>query len=292
MKINVCIPSKNRPHLASAVITVLDQISSGENEILYSIGIDSDEKHAYNNFSTVVNGKVNIYVVPEHINTIGAIWNFLARLKEADAYMAFVDDAFPLNKNWDLQIKFYTTVMEGCSWNEPELGELAGYPVMSDKLFKVCGYLCAEHFPFWFCDSWFQEIYRYAFCQEVPMSTDLKVGSRQEKTHHMRDLSFWWGFFNATRTLRVKKGYAIFLRFNQTSKLSFEEFVQSRKYFINLGIERDKHFYGDRIKEIEALRIEDKPPTKKYLKIKEKAEAFLVQNGLKIWENMDCIKSP
>lgn len=279
MKIAILIPSRNRPCLLSSVITALHEMESGNNEVTYLVGYDADDELTP---AAVKDIKYCEYLeMPGEAITIGCIWNWLAHDISADIYSCMIDDAFPISPHWDKEMVAMAKSYDAFSWYEVSAPQNCGYPTYTKVWLDKVGYIVPEHFPFWFMDTWFQEMTCFITCKPVPVSQRMALYSKQEETQSFRDLSFWWGFFNATRTIRLSEAF---------SKLdcSWEEFLSTRKPFIDAGNLRDKDFRGERIAELENHKYVKSEPSEKYLLAKKRAEAFLEKNGLKLWCNIDA----
>lgn len=283
MKIAVLIPSRNRPRMLSAAITVLHEMESGENEVQYRIGCDFDEPNLqeYIDIAKSFNALTSFCSHP----TIGKIWNFLTvidPLFEADIYSCMIDDAFPITPHWDKEMVRLASQYEAFSWYEVSAPHNCGYPTCTKAWLDKVGYIVPEHFPYWFMDSWFAEMVQFVTGQGVPVSTQMALYSKQEATQGFRDLDFWWGFFNATRNVRLEEAYKIVCI--KENEIHYHDFLLARKPFIYAGRERDIEFRGERIKQLEADRGVKSEPSERYLLTRKRAEEYLEKNGLKIWQ--------
>lgn len=283
MKFNISIPTKCRPLLLMSVLTAFDQLSSGKHEISYSVGLDEGDESAYE-AATLASREmpVDIKFVPKDVLTIGGIWNFLSSQVEADVYLAHVDDAIPLARYWDEQIARYIAQNPALSWSDIELGNQAGYPIMSKAWLQANGGLCSEHFPFWFCDTWFEEVFQFTFNRKMLIPPNLAVGGKRGLTNNLRDLDFWWGFFNSTRRVRLLKAFELAKQFGSWQSGTYQEFLLSRQAWIEAATRRDED-YRKVIPELENARRDMRDPSEKYMIAKVNAEAFLTARGTDIW---------
>jgi hypothetical protein len=288
MKISILIPSRNRPRLLSAVITALHEMESGENEIIYCIGVDEDDWATRkvgamflqaDGITSAIKSKLNFYIIDGSILTIGGIWNYLAKFAEADIYSCLIDDAFPISPHWDKAMVDTAKTHPAFSWYETSAPSNPGYPTVTKDWLKSVGYISEDHYPYWFFDSAFAELVNFITNEGVPMCAGMSLFSKQEETQNLRELSFWWSFFFSTRIIRLKEAHK-----TSKSELGFDDFMASRKKWIDAGITRDLSFRGQRINEIENARKSDKPPSEKYLKAKSNAEKYLADNGLVPWQ--------
>lgn len=273
MKIAILIPSRNRPRMLSAVITALHEMESGKNEVHYWVGYDKDDQLTGDEILGWIPTGVE---VPKEIITIGSIWNNLAQQANADIYSCMIDDAFPITPHWDKAMTSMAIQYEAFSWYEVSAPWNVGYPTCTKSWLDKIGYIVPEHFPFWFCDTWFQEMVNFVTRRPVPVSQSMSLFSKQEATQNLRDLDFWWGFFSAMRKIRLREAFAHL-------NCSWEEFLITRKPFIDAGKFRDAEFRGARIAELEGARGIKSEPSPKYLLAKKRAEEYLETNGLKLW---------
>jgi hypothetical protein len=282
MKIAILIPSRHRPRRLSAVITTLQELSSGDHEIEYRVGYDWDDTETRNACEDIPGARTQC--IPGSVLTIGTIWNFLAYPERADAdiYSCMIDDAFPLTPHWDKIMVAMAEKYPAFSWFEVSAPTNVGYPTCTKEWLKKIKYIVPEHFPFWFSDTWFCEMVQFTGNTPVPMTQQLSLYSKQETTQNLRDLDFWWGFFNATRKVRLNEAFRIV-----TESAPFEQFVASRKRFIDATNARDAEFRGKRIEQLEKERGSTAEPSAKYLLAKSAAEKYLKDNGLTIWCGLD-----
>lgn len=281
-KIAVCLLSRGRSRKLSSVITALDELSSDKNEILYFIGCDNDDPDTLAVADKLTREIKNVFPIhSERPLTLGHAWNALVTdAKERfnpDFFMTYTDDAIPLSHHWDEKIRYLTTnndVVSWYGWDTP--GEFGNYAV-TRKWYENIGYLCIPHFPFWFADTWTKEVYQFIYNRDVLVSRDLLLGGRKGKTTNLRHLDFWWGFFNATRILRIKEAYKI-------SKFNGDEiqFTESRKEWIENGNFRDRYF-RERIDELTKALGDASQPSARYILAKKNAEKFLIDNHLTSW---------
>lgn len=286
MRILVCIPTRNRPALLITTLMAFDQLSTGQHEISYAIGIDEDDMAAYEAAKICAANipRVSMHFVPKDVVTIGGIWNFLVRGQEADVYLAHVDDAIPLMRYWDELIARYVQAgHKAFSWFDSELGNQAGYPVITHDWLKASGYFQIDHFPFWFCDTWFEEVFQFTFNKKISIPPQLAVGGKRGTTTNLRDLDFWWGFFNTTRRIRLLEGYRLSKAMGCQVYAEYSDYLVSRKHWIDEATKRDQSFKGKRIAELEDARKEQKEPSARYLEAKRRAEAYMTERGAELW---------
>src|ERR1700731_4803546 len=138
MKIAILIPSRNRPRMLSAVITALHEMESGENEVFYYVGVDSDEPQPTEYEKTVKEFK-RASLTNSDNSTIGAIWNYLAKYdkfvkNDCDIYSCMIDDAFPISPHWDkVMVAMVNQGINAFSWYEVSAPNNCGYPTCTKE---------------------------------------------------------------------------------------------------------------------------------------------------------------
>lgn len=287
MKISILIPSRNRPRQLSAVITALREMESGENEVSYLVGYDKDDTLTPGAMENIGIPRVEYLQMLDEVITIGGIWNHLASDISADIYSCMIDDAFPISPSWDkVMAAMVKQGIHAFSWFEVSAPQNVGYPTFTKEwLAKFPSGVLPEHFPFWWMDSWFAEMVHFVTNAGVPVHQQLALYSKQETTQNLRQVDHWWGFFNATRGLRLKKAYELV-----RPEVSFEEFVASRKHFVDAATDRDAEFRGGRIEQLEKDRGVRTEPSIKYLVALKNSQEFLLKNGLILWQNIDGVR--
>lgn len=281
MKIAILIPSRNRPRMLSAVITTLHEMESGENQVEYLVGYDDDDLLTPDAIPNRINATG--HEVPPDIITIGGIWNYLATKIDASIYSCMIDDAFPISPHWDKEMVRLASQYQAFSWYEVSAPHNCGYPTCTIGWLHKVGYIVPEHFPFWFCDTWFSEMVQFITAQGVPVSTQMSLFSKQEATQNMRQLSHWWGVFNATRTIRLRQSFSLL-------DCSWSDFLESRKPFIDAASSRDVEFYGERIDCLEKERGVKGEPSERYIEAFKNSEKYLLANNLTLWQNLGGVK--
>jgi hypothetical protein len=255
-------------------------MESGENEVEYRVGYDPDD----NATRECVLGLPNTFFIPtdDDTLTIGGIWNNLAkRYSDADIYSCMIDDAFPITPHWDKEMVRMAGLYEAFSWYECSAPKNIGYPTCTKAWFDKVGYIGQDFWPYWFYDSSFAELVQFVTNKPVPISHQLALFSKQEATQNLRQLDHWWGFFNATRPVRVAEAYRIV-----KPDMTLEEFTNSRLRWIALGEARDAEFRGTKIAAIESARAVGEPSAR-YLAAFKRSEEYLATNGLKLWQGVE-----
>lgn len=270
ISISVLIPSRGRPEMLKMTVNALDHLASEGNKITYCIAADVDDvaTHLAANDLARKAGNVNVITMDRPAG-IGRMYNELARLNPADAYLPFADDVLPLVQDWDVKIAQGVAQYPLLAWHDHFNGQFPSYPIISKAWYEAAGTIFPEYFPFWYNDTWINEIVTMVTGQRIPIATDMPLGGRRGKTTRLRDLGVWADFFRETRTERQDIAATIREKLQlpapSVSKMSLE--FEKYDLFMAANIDRFTAQFGD-----------SSAPTPEYLDALEFAKARLENN--------------
>lgn len=247
INISVLLPSRGRPEMLKMAVMALDHLESGNNKVTYCIGVDSDDADTLVAAQSLVgNGNVTI-LVADRPSGIGKIYNEMAKNNPADAYLPFADDIIPLSQDWDANIANGVKQYPIFAWHDHFNGRFPSYPIISREWYDVAGGIYCEYFPFWFNDSYLNEVVAMVTGNPIPIATDLPLGGRRGKTMRMRDLAIWIDLFRITRTERMIEAEMIIRKIGLPSPpvgrmaLSFDQ----TDIYLASNIERFEHLFAE-----------------------------------------------
>lgn len=81
-------------------------------------------------------------------------------------------------------------------------------PILHRGQIEVSKFFAAPWFPFWFTDTWWDEIAEF-LGNRIAIDIGLTNPEGRGKSHVLRDLKFWAEFFEATRPLRLQAAMAM-----------------------------------------------------------------------------------
>lgn len=220
MKITVGLPSRNRPAGLLAALKAFDSLATGANEITYAVIMDEDDYVTLEQFehwekSGMLPDGVRRFVAPRN-KTVNARFNDAMKLCPAEVYSQACDDSLPLAFHWDKLLAGAIAQVPAFNWQECNDPANATYPVLSQRWIEAVGRFYPEYFPFWFADTWIAEVFNIAFAKPIPVINQLQMGGKRGSTQGMRDLSFWFQFFAATRIERIAEATAVAKAFGFT----------------------------------------------------------------------------
>ena len=275
MKTAVLMCSRGDPESYETTVRCLQELESGENEVVYVCGFDEDDlpTSVMLNMGFSKDKSVIISMGPRP-RTLGEVQNRLMRAVDADLYMPMGDHMCCLTQDWDIHLEKNMQGRVLGSWitsynpNDPLV------PVMSRHWIKSLGYVAFDLFPYWFTDTWTQEVYEFATGEKVPLFQELMFGGKRGETQSLRELDFWWGVFNATRTIRFRDAKKLGLQVSGNTTTRLKEMT-----------ERD-NFMRQRFDAIERVNPA-KEPEQRYFDAKTNAERYLADHGLGLWCNLN-----
>lgn len=204
MTVAVCIASRGRPEELRA--TVCRQAVAAVGSVSFHTALDDDDPSNYESGSRA----------PRE-DSLGAKYNRALSqalcVPGASVFVLGVDDAALVSPGWDRRLlDAAAQFKDGVGviyWGERR-GPFClpdGIAVTRGWIEKV-GYFCPEHFPFWWHDTWIDELARMTgrfVWADVKWEKHGASEVGGHKTTRMRDVSWWARFFDATRPQRPAK---------------------------------------------------------------------------------------
>lgn len=220
MTVCVCIASRGRPAELSRTIERTLRLSTNAGTCV-SVALDRDDVLSYSNLSLLRDMyRYRIFVsCDERETSLGAKYNRAAANADhgESLYVMGVDDAYMDVEGWDQRLLDAAALFPdgiGVVNYSPREGMLdlpMGYALTKKWIDRV-GFFCPPYFPFWWHDTWIDELAkmtgRYVWA-DVPWNLHGASEKDGHKTTRIREVSWWAKFFDETRPLRVKKAKEI-----------------------------------------------------------------------------------
>lgn len=276
MKIACILPTRGKASLAAASIEIAAELASGQHEIVFVVALDSDDIASQSFFN--INYPGIILSVEPRPEGYGALWNrcaTLAEVSDADVFVALSTDIFITAPNWDQLIGMglqKSPIKEALiAWNDPVAPGLANQIIFSKEWVAHNG-MFPEHFPFWFIDTWVDEVFSFATGSTIPIIQELTVTGKRGRTMRLRELDFWWPYFSARRGERMTQARIIQHRLMIEATQSGIDTV--RKHW-----ERRDESFKPMYDSFQKSIGDPGEPTPEYLSIKAKAEQWMKDNA-------------
>jgi glycosyltransferase involved in cell wall biosynthesis len=201
--LTVVVPSRGRPESLAACLESL-ATSKAEYEVI--VGIDDDDVRAPE-YDFVRKRKNHRLVQSPRHKSLGALVNRLADTAGGHAVMMFTDDYIVHDSQWvEKTLETIARLPNEVGLVFPRDGLQPGFPgvvTTTRKTRDLIGYWTIDYFPFWYADTWWDEL---AILSGVVHEIDLDTGPINGRggTIGLRDVGFWTGFFEVLRPDRVR----------------------------------------------------------------------------------------
>lgn len=273
MRLTVCIATRGHPIDLLRVIEETDKRVAQPDQTTISIAFDGDDDAIPTKPQTRCN---LVWDIAPREDSLGAKYNRCARNAPADFYVLGADDNIFITEAWDDVVRNCAALFSekfGFVYFGRLDGTLPTQMAIPHKLIDAQGYLFPEHWPFWFHDTWVDEIAHS--CGRI-LWCDVKVeeiGGRG-KSRGVREVPFWTNLFLAMKQERETIAEVLSQTFNQS--WFHTQLLQRRdilRQFFAMRMERMRnpataiHF--------ERRMSYDAAPDERYSRIKANAEAVL-----------------
>lgn len=209
--ITVALATRGRPSLVTSTVNKMAEVSVLDDTRIV-VGFDDDDDPGFA-FERIAHPKVIRSVAPRE-DSLGAKYNRCAAQRPADLYTCATDDCTIATRGWDALLtevagKVFPDGIGIIYFGSMKAAGLeSGLPSMqavTRKLVERMGYFCVPYFPFWFHDTWIDEIGHMIGRIVAVASIEVAYPDQSEakRTRGARDILFWARFFDETRPLRI-----------------------------------------------------------------------------------------
>jgi glycosyltransferase involved in cell wall biosynthesis len=196
--ISIIVPTRGRPDKIARLIESAGQ----HHNVEIVVGCDDDDE-TMRNPEPAPGVK---YVHGSRHDTLGALFNTLAAASRGHWLMAMGDDYAIDTPDWP-------AILLACGKQARKRGVLYAHDphhpglttifCIHRRTYEMAGYFAAPIFPYWFIDTWWDEVGEMTGLKlEMPINVWLPDG--RGETTGMRDLAFWVRVFEATRLMRER----------------------------------------------------------------------------------------
>lgn len=206
MKITVCIASRGRPAALIGVIMALHRMRSTTNTLDFVLGLDEDDTTTQT-VADAFEGELSpIYSVAPQPMVRGCIENRMigvAAAGEPDVVTLMSDRTFNITPAWDTWIaRAAEDVPKRLLWWQCPEDPGCIIPIIPKAYLAANGWTWSpEIFPFWWDDTWHQEVDLMIHGPKSKKARCTYSGARGA-TAHAREIAFWAGTFAKTRPRR------------------------------------------------------------------------------------------
>jgi hypothetical protein len=227
MSVCVCIASRGRPSELDYTISRTLSLSSNPGTHV-SVAIDADDISCWA-FEPSAQERCVVNRAPREMS-LGAKYNRAAAhaFPGASLFIMGVDDAYMDVEGWDQRLLDAAALFpDGIGVvNFSSRGSMFDLPMgyaVTKKWIEQVGFFCPPYFPFWWHDTWIDELAkmtgRYVWA-DVPWNLHGASEKDGHKTQRIREVSWWAKFFDETRPSRAQKALEIIANLDNPPWLS------------------------------------------------------------------------
>ena len=275
MRLTLCIASRGRPVDLLATIAEIDKRIAKPYETTISVALDDDDT---SNPEPPHTRAHLVWSIARREDSLGAKYNRAAANAKADAYVLGADDNIFMADGWDDAIREKMLLFShgfGFVYFGRLDGTLPTQMAIPRHLLDEQGFLFPENWPFWFHDTWVDEIAHKSgriLWADIPV----KELNDRGKSRGLREVKFWAELFEALRPSREMTAETLSRKYNPAwlqTQLSQRTDIL-RAFFTNRTFRlRDP----GSAHEFERRMSFDAPADERYLRIKARAHALMQQ---------------
>ena len=196
MNLVISLATRSRP--VQVVDTIKRSIPNWTNKnTVMQVQIDHDDPVTFDALTKANFGDRVLLNVQQREDTIAAKWNRALSIP-ADVYSVAGDDDPYVTHGYDDRIlEAARRFPDGIGMVYGHLANLSftGSLSMTRKMADMLGYIQPEHFPYWFCDHWTDDVVK--MIGRISFADIRTDQSKAPDTMERREINFWTFFFDA-----------------------------------------------------------------------------------------------
>jgi hypothetical protein len=209
-RIALLLPSRRRPQSLRRAIESIGATAARPEDVVAVVGVDDDDDET---LELAARFRPPVPVLwsrgPREL-TLGRLWNRLAAADHGCDVLAMCCDDYTMETpGWDDNYRQAAAIMPsgyGTAWPTDALvgdADFCTAPVITRRMMDRLGFFVPPWFPFWFHDTWLEEMGAFVACR-LPLASRIVAPDGRGTTQNMRDLAFWARLFDATREMRMR----------------------------------------------------------------------------------------
>lgn len=210
--ISVLIPARGRPLELARAIRCLRSAAAGDRGIEILVAIDDDDTAFHR--PPFLDPAVRVLVGPRP-PTLGVKLNLLARAAEGEILWFLADDYVMDTPGWPALFRAGVATLPGgvgVLYPRDALHpDHASFPLVTRQMLATVGYFAPVWFPYWFVDTWWDELGILLGCRR-PLEVVVSAPEGRGQSNSVFDLAFWAQLFEDMRSLRVRDAHALAAR--------------------------------------------------------------------------------
>lgn len=282
MKIGVVLLARDSYLSLLTVVNAAYRLRSGYNELCFFIRYDYQDETTERAVQILRANRVPVEpLVGPRPETLGRAINETVEVALAagcEAITTISDDLIPAHIAWDdiIRTGIQQLHYDFFSWKDMNCPGLVTCPIFSSRWARATAPLMPEWFPFWFGDTWAQEVYVIASGKPAQIIDELLLMPAQDEqgTKGMRELAFWVDFWCQTQPLRIQAGLVA------RHAMGWPDFPLDGL----LPLLHGKEAWD--VERIEKARGDGEAAGERYARARERAEKWLMEG----MEGVECVK--
>lgn len=208
MSVNLCIATRGRPgQLAATIQKTLEKAVLPHTRVVVAIDDDdADTVQAIGQdvFRAFTKDHRAMYSLAPRENSLGAKYNRSALYYPADIYVLWADDQWIPTPEWDRKLEDAAALFPdgvGVIYFGNVPGVLQPGIAVTRKYVEKVGYFCPPYFPYWWHDTWIDELGRM-IGRIVAVDIDITMSELKGQSRGVREILFWAELFDSMRQVR------------------------------------------------------------------------------------------
>lgn len=292
----LCIASRGRPELLRKTLQqTIGNVTRQDTAIVVALDKDDEtvdevrrQMAGLRDFSShhlIISNNL-LFSIADREDSLGAKYNRAAAQIEADLYVVGTDDCAIATEGWDARLH------QAARNNFPDgIGALAfgtipvpsGLPSMwavTRGLIDRMGFFMVPYFPFWWHDTWLDEIAQM-IGRVHPVDIKTAYPGGNGKSRGVRDIEFWQKFFDLMRPMRVQTARDIIQSVEDTGEGKRQMLLHNLRSLCWAFEQRGKLLLDEaRNRNLEAAIGFDAPTDERYHRIKTAAQYAMDQQAV------------
>lgn len=285
--ISVIIPVRGRPEeTANCIRSFLETAGDDQRiEIILAVDRDDDEGQGWHaafhgkppNF-TDTDPRVRAFLWDRQ-PTLGDKLNRLAGEAKGDIVFFLANDYRMTTPEWPAIFRAEVAKLPngiGVIYpHDDEHVDHSAFPILTRAMLDCVGYAFPPWFPYWFVDTWWNEI-GIVLGNRREIAVEVKHQGERGKSHSLVDLTFWATFFEETRPMRARDALLLARKAWGEDSARFKQVADGMSQSLQLCAQRVVHLrHPGFVEHWEGKSAS--PPSPAYPAVKANAEALIAE---------------
>ena len=202
--ISFLLPTRKRPEKLKKLLDSISATTHRKQLVDVWVYVDNDDcvTRDFSKSDTVKQYDFDItWIFGERTKSQGEMDNILWNKCTANAgiYFPLIDDYVLVTQYWDDVVRqafnsYPDRVLLAYPEDPTSALEQVTFPILSAEWINMIGRILTEYFPFWFDDTWLDQV-AMMIQRKVKLDMRMEPQGGKGKTPRMKNLLFWWNYF-------------------------------------------------------------------------------------------------